>query len=53
MSRECVVDKEVDELVRKGKMKYALYKRIKFGRWILKEKIGDFIGCKGKVNREG
>lgn len=49
MREKRVIDREVEKLIREGKIKYAPHKKIKFGKWILKEKIGDFIGCKGKA----
>ena len=40
---------EIRKLVEKGRIKYTMHEKIKIGRWILGEKIGEFIGCKGKV----
>jgi len=34
---------------RRIKVKHPEVKKIRLGRWILKEKIGVFIGCKSKV----
>ncbi len=43
-----VIDKEKLEMLAQGKIKYQPDKKIKFGRWILKEKIGETIGCKSE-----
>ena len=54
MSKEEQINKkELEKLLKEGKVVYVPFKKIKFGRWILKEKIGDFIGCKSKIKSEG
>jgi len=44
---------EIRKLIDEGKIKYTLHEKIKIGRWILGEKIGEFIGCKGRVESKG
>jgi len=47
MARKILISEEALRKIAKGKIKYT-GKKIKPGRWILKEKIGDFIGSKSK-----
>lgn len=50
--KEGVNEKELEKLFEEGRIIYTPFKKIKIGRWILKEKIGDFIGCKSKTEGE-
>ena len=50
--RKRIIRKELEELLKEGRIVYVPHKKMKFGRWILKEKIGDFIGCKGEAKSE-
>jgi len=42
-----VIEKDIKN--KRIKVKYPIVKKIKLGRWVLKEKIGVFIGCKSKA----
>lgn len=49
MRSERISSNELEKLVKEGKIKYSLHRKLKLGRWILKEKIGVLIGSKSKV----
>jgi len=49
LRRKVLISEEFLRMLAEGKVKYVEEEKIKLGRWILKEKIGDFIGCKGEV----
>jgi len=46
------VSEETLRRLSEGKAKYIEGYKLKFGRWILKEKVGELIGCKGEAPRE-
>ena len=48
MGRRILVSEDVLKLLAEGRVRYT-GRRIKLGRWILKEKKGVFIGCKSEA----
>lgn len=44
-----LVSEELLEKLAKGKVKYVRNGKIKLGRWKLKKKIGEFVGCKSET----
>lgn len=53
MARFVRVSEETLRKLSEGEAKYVEEPRLKFGRWVLKEKVGEFIGCKSEATREG
>jgi len=51
MGRKVLISEEFLRMLAEGKVKYVKEGKIKLGRWILKAKIGDFIGCKSKTEK--
>ncbi len=46
--RRVTVSEELLKLLSEGRVRYV-GKRIKLGRWVLKKRVGVFIGSKGEV----
>ena len=44
MEAKVVVSERMLEMLAKGNVRYVKDKKIRLGRWILKDKIGEFIG---------
>ncbi len=42
------ISKELLEMIEEGKVRRPKEGRFRLGRWVLKEKVGVFIGSKGK-----
>ncbi len=52
MPPKVLISKELLEMIAEGKVKRPEKRRLKLGRWILKEKIGVFIGSKSEDKGE-
>jgi len=48
-TRRILISEDSLEILTEGKIKNVEKRKIKLGRWILKEKIGEFIGYKSKI----
>lgn len=53
MAKPIRVSEETLRKLSEGKAKYVEGYKLKFGRWILREKVGELIGCKGEAPRKG
>ncbi len=51
-SNRIIVSEYLLEMLAKGKVKYVKDKKIKLGRWILKDKVGEFIGSESKAKNK-
>ena len=48
-----LVSRKLLEELAKGKVKPPGEERLKFGRWVLKEKVGVFVGRTGEAEGKG
>ncbi len=46
--KKILVSKEFLAMVAAGKVRYVEGPRIRLGRWVLKKRKGEFIGCEGE-----
>ena len=46
--KKILVSKEFLAMVAAGKVRYVEGPKIRLGRWVLKKKKGEFIGCESK-----
>ncbi|MCD6084928.1 MAG: hypothetical protein J7J20_05235 [Desulfurococcales archaeon] len=46
--KKVLVSREFLAMVAAGKVRYVEGPKIRLGRWVLKKKKGEFIGCEGE-----
>jgi hypothetical protein len=51
MDKRALVSEELLKMLAEGKVRYVEGARLKFGRWVLGRKLGEFIGCKAEEAR--
>ena len=52
MDKRALVSEDLLKMLAEGKVRYVEGARLKFGRWVLGRKLGEFIGCKGEGKAE-
>jgi len=52
MDKRVLVSEGLLKMLAEGKVIYVEGARLKFGRWVLGRKLGEFIGCKSEGKAE-